>query len=650
MYLDVNGGEGGRAKFTEYGDMKEPVRVFGTVEAEADSEKHFLKFDAYDMGYDTQSYQGSGGMYGKFKLDLFYDEIPHNVTFDARTPYSGIGTDTLTSGAPPLNPDKWNTFDYSTKRKNAGGEFKLNAIKPFFFNTSYTREEKKGFKPAGLPAGSPGSFFVEWPEPINYTTNNYRVEGGYGLNPLFVSFNYLYSDFSNNIHTEHFVGYPVASDESTLPPDNTLHRFNLKGAYKLPYNSKFAANVAYGENSSEHDLFTSFDGDVKTTNADVVFTTNPIRLLDTKAYYKYYNRDNDSTQTLLPEAIAPTPFDYKINTFGFDFGLNLPAKLYLTPGYKYVKTEREYKGEDTINVLPYNTDNIYSVELKWKGLDWITPKLGYEMLDRGADFRTFGTAVGTGSLINRFAYSPQNRDTFKVAFDFYPADALSFGAGYKYRIVNYEDDILPRISGLTQLLGLKSDKRNEVNFNADYTLKKYAKFFAYFDYELINSDQTNFKVSAPRGFWSVEQDEETYDYGIGTDIYVIPDKLTFTVLHDYIKSNGNADLTIDPSIFATFAPAGVANNDNVDTPNWDDYTKWGLTFKGTYYYTKSIAFAMGYSYQELHYSSAELDEYQFVNPAGGPIAGSNGGLLSGAFKDQSYVANIFFASVSYRWF
>ncbi len=37
------------------------------------------------MGYDTQSYRLDGGMWGKFKFDLFYDEIPHNLTFDART-------------------------------------------------------------------------------------------------------------------------------------------------------------------------------------------------------------------------------------------------------------------------------------------------------------------------------------------------------------------------------------------------------------------------------------------------------------------------------------------------------------------------------------------------------------------------------------
>jgi hypothetical protein len=71
VYAGVTGGEGGRAKFTEYRDLKQGVSVFGNVGLRLDSEQYFLKLRASDMGYDTQNYRLEGGMWGKFKFDLF---------------------------------------------------------------------------------------------------------------------------------------------------------------------------------------------------------------------------------------------------------------------------------------------------------------------------------------------------------------------------------------------------------------------------------------------------------------------------------------------------------------------------------------------------------------------------------------------------
>ncbi|MBU4407990.1 MAG: MtrB/PioB family outer membrane beta-barrel protein [Proteobacteria bacterium] len=44
---------------------------------------HF-SFQADDILYDTQSYRVEGDNYGKYKFNLFYDEIPHNPSSTAR--------------------------------------------------------------------------------------------------------------------------------------------------------------------------------------------------------------------------------------------------------------------------------------------------------------------------------------------------------------------------------------------------------------------------------------------------------------------------------------------------------------------------------------------------------------------------------------
>jgi hypothetical protein len=57
-------------------------------------------------------------------------------------------------------------------------------------------------------------------------------------------------------------------------------------------------------------------------------------------------------------------------------------------------------------------------------------------------------------------------------------------------------------------------------------------------------DHTHFKSGAPVGYWQGKEDQETWGYGVGTDIYVIPKRLTFALFLDYIKSNGLSDIRI----------------------------------------------------------------------------------------------------------
>ena len=356
----MKGEEGGKAKFTEYRDLRQGVSVFGNVGLGLDSEQYFLKFRASDMGYDTQSYRLDGGMWGKFKFDLFYDEIPHNLTFDARTFYSGAGSHNLT-GTPNTNFGTWNTFDYSIERKQYGGGFKIPMLKPFYFDFSFQREDRDGIKPAGITPGSPGGIAVELPEPVDYTTNNLKIEGGYAKNPFFLSAGFIYSDFNDSNDKLNFTHpqSPFPRDTLTLPPDNRYYKGFFKGAVKLPMNSKFNVNAGYSSARSDTTLLSSFvpngaitpvtltkpdfDGKIDTQNYSFVLTSHPLRFLDGKIFYSYYKRDNKN-DVILQNAAFNLPFDYKKNSAGIDLGFRLPANLYLSGGYKYIKTDRRQKG------------------------------------------------------------------------------------------------------------------------------------------------------------------------------------------------------------------------------------------------------------------------------------------------------------------
>jgi MtrB/PioB family decaheme-associated outer membrane protein len=665
VYAGVTGEEGGRAKFTEYRDLQQGVSVFGDVGLGLDSERYFLKFRATDMGYDTQSYRLDGGMWGKFKFDLFYDEIPHNLTFDARTFFFEAGHHALV-GTPNTNFSAWNTFDYSIDRKQYGGGFKLPLLKPFYFDVSFQREDRDGIKPAGTAPGSPGGIVLEIPEPVDYTTNNLKLEGGYAKNPFFLSAGFIYSDFDDHNDKLTFT-HPVAPfpvDTLTLPPDNKYYKGYFKGAVKLPLNSKFNVNAGYSTAKSDTSLLNSFvdtgtinpitlsklsfDGKINTKNYSFVLTSNPLRILDGKIFYSFYKRENRNDVVFQNEITLGTiefnkPFDYKKNAAGIDLGLKLPENFYLSGGYKYIKTDRRLQGIEPTEItdtteaeqIPPNTkDNIYSADLRWTGLDFLVFKAGYERLDRNADFPTPFVPVNRRSV-----YSSFDRDTFRTSVDLYPVENLNVGFGYLYKITDY-----------AEIFGLKNDKRHEFESSADYLIGKIAKLYGFFNLEWIKFIQS-VQNPSPLNAFSEDTKERTYGFGIGTEVYAIPQKLTFICQFDYEKSNGNVDFTLNPSTFAGagLGPATGANNDNIDITNLDDYTKYAFKFKAAYHFTKSVIVSAGYVYERFKYNDVQLDNYQFVNPAVGPVAGGNAGYLTGAYKDQSYKAHLIFGGVTYKF-
>jgi len=661
--------EGNEAKFNEYRDIRDGL--YGRVHLLYDS-NYYFDFNASDIGYDTQHYKLDGGKWGSFKFYLDYYEIPHNFTFGARTFYSGIGTNNLTYPVQPPSTDvrTWSTFDYSVKRKNYGGGIGLDITKPFYLDVSISREEKNGTYPLGVAGTTPGGIAIELPVPVDYTTDTLKIEAGYTKNPLFLSLSFFLSDFENDNHNLNFRNPATANTASTtdvltLPPDNDYYKLSFKGGVKLPLNSKFNLNLATSRATSEVrllDFFVdnvpggrvpltlsdkTFDGKIDTQNYNFVLTSNPVSFLDGKVFYKYYKRENNSdeiTTLAEDEALTNSLFGYKKDDYGVELGFRLPVSLYLITGYNHIRTER--KRED----VPVNKDDIYSVGLKWGSLDFMTVKIGYEKLHRSAEFHALDVPTDDPEFINTFLMpfdvAAKDSDTYKASVDISPIDNLNFNVGYKHKTTDYRD----------VTLGLRKTEGDEFNIDADYTFGKLARLNAYYDYEKVKYSQFQRQMpfNATSGFdpstpptptafnWDAKQKNKSYDYGFGADIYLIPKRLTVKLQHDYIRSNGDVDFTYH--LGDNPLPPG-RTQDNVDISNWDDYTLRTYSVKFIYNVTKKVSLAAAYVYEKFTYSDAQLDGYQFV-PA---TTGTNGAFLTGAYKDQSYRANVVYVSIAYRF-
>ena len=638
--------DGNKAKFNEYRHFTDGVYSGSWVKY--DSEKYFIKGLASDVGYDTQKYEVEGGKYGSFKAYFDFYEIPHNLTFGANAFYSGVGTNNLTFTSPIPPVSSWKNFDYATMRRTYEGGFSFDQLKPFFFELSIPHEEKTGSIPMGVAAGttvSPGSSIVELPQSVNYTTNSVNLTSGYVKNPFFAAVSFMYSEFKNSDSAQYFdrltgspLGRTSTPDAYSLPPGNDAYKLAFKGSAKLPYNSQFSMNVAKGGAKSDDNILLAttntfgpiFRGDVDTNNYDFVLITNPVRFLKAKIDYKYNDRKNNSDVITSSDGVTNDLFGYRKNKIGVDLDWRLPAKFNLDTAYSNVNTVREFRDD-----LPKNNDNIFSTELKWRGLSFLTPKIRYERLQRTADHGDFA-ASDVEAYVWRYDAAPKDQNTIKASVDINPIANLNFTAGYKYVDVDYSETIL----------GLKSTQSNQVNLDAGYTIGKIAKLNAYFDVELkkdyqvqrsfvgtpdpSSQNSTNFN-------WDLTLKDNSYSWGGGTEIYLLPDdRLTLLLQYDNINSDGNADFAY------LFTPAltGRLNNDNIDIANWDDYRLVFYSAKIRYKPAKQYTFIAGYAYEQYRYNDAQLDNYL-------QIQGSN--YLSGAYANPNYDAHVVFVEAIYKF-
>lgn len=649
---DMNGS---KAKYHEYSDDR-AGGIFGDVNVKYDSPGYFMEFRATDPGYDTQHYRLEGGPYGKFKYWFDYNETIHNITTGARSFYDGVGSGTLT-GTAGTNFNAWpSTFDYYTKRKKFDTGLDLKLVRPFFFDVNYTHEKKEGTRPTGTQLGSAaGNFFAEIPQPVDYQTNNIKLEGGYAKKPFFFSFSYAYSNFNNQIRdlifTNELGAFPATNNGDrffSLPADSIMHKLTFKGNVKLPMNSKFSVNFGDTWTRSETNSFNTFDGKVDTRNYDLTFTTNPLRFLEGKLFYKYYDRDNRSTSHAIADVfgaglVATHPLSYSNNSYGGELGFRLPAKFHLNGGYKRVETHRKFVNEinpgdtDPASVLPYNTDNIYFTDLKWTGLDFMSVKLGYERLARGTDYRT---VQSRNNLFRTYSYSAQDRNTFKATVDLFPTDNLNLSFEYDYKTTTYNDT----------RFGVTGDKRNAFGFSGDYAFRKLLRFSTYFDVEKATLDQlttTSATTKSPQ--WKSTLEEVTYGYGAKAEIYAIPKKLTFTLQGDYVRNHGNNDFTFYGTsaqfLTAFQLPAG-AGSLPVDIPNVDSYQQYSFRFVASYNWSDAMAIKAGYIYDRYKYNDAQLNGYRYIVTL---PSGATTGYLSGAYGNSSYSVNTVFLAMIYRF-
>jgi outer membrane protein OmpA-like peptidoglycan-associated protein len=700
------------AKAQEYQDLRNAMT--GVFDIRGGSNKYYLRAFGEELGLDDQFINIVGGGYGVWKASIYNDRIPHNLSFNALSPLSGSGTTLQTSppwaypGAQnPANSAQWSPFNYGTQRNTLGGNFEVSAKTPWFVRADYNEVKTNGtkFGSGQLGTGS-GNGFIELGVPVDYKTTNATIEGGYNTKQYGFKLAYFESKFSDGNDVMQWTNYYMRNglDMSPLPPDNELKKWSLNGYIKqLPWDSAIIARYTQSKltndvgltsapftsslkptgstptgqaippgagylftqpyDSGSNGNLTNFSGDIKKTSANVAWNASPMAQLDTRVYYNYYDKQNDSTTVsyrqgsqgsscATPPANSATcfqigalieengeAFDYTKNAAGFDASWSFNRSNKLLGGFDWEKVERNLAD------APKNDDYRYWLEYRYTG-GWnnLKGRLKYEYLQRDADLVNTAATTSVARYFTAYDVNSFDRNTVKLNIDWTPTPLLLFGFGATWRDTDYKDNYYGRTKDKSEQYDVTAawgDEKLRLTGIGNWGKLEYNQTYLAGNFPPANpATGTSFE-------WGTQNNQDGWMAAALVD-WAPTDKWMLTTSYSYQKTTGGLDFWSGNT-----TGTGGFNGGPLVNYNTDNTTLQRFQIKGTYNYSARWALNAGYAYEKYDYSDGQMAGYgsyygYFMNLNTAAV-GSNNSWLTGAFANPAYTNNLIWLSVTYKF-
>ena len=624
-------------------------------------------WDAFgeNLGRDDQYVTLRGGTYDVFKYKLWTDSLRHNFIFGGITPHNGVGSATLTATFPRLDTTTWNTFDAGFKRRDDGGFVEFQGANPWYFRVDANQVSTKGTYPGSSAQGtSPGNGFPELMFPVDYKTRNLVVEGGYNTLGFRADLSWMVSQFENSEESLFWSNgfFNNAIDRTYLPADNRYNRIAGNATWRqLPGNTTVSARFTVDELKSSVEVGTTqlgsggsvvqvnpsvstYQGKVSNGTFSAAASSMPARGLDTRVYFNYRERDDESTSVSFSTGHVNKQFSYEKTNFGFDAFWRINRGNRVGGGYDYLETDR--KGRFDYDATK---DKRLFLEYKNTMVDELSARLKYTRLERDSDF----LLANGGSTPNDFAWWDRystafdlanvNQDQWKLTLDWSPMPSLDVGFEGIIKSNDYEQNTLGRLK----------DDRREIYVNVSYVTAGGLRFTAFGDHEEIKYDSRHRIVgnsslagaydpfapaNASNYNWTGNIKDRNWAAGFAVD-WPATEKLVVKASAIYYKGDGAVDLALQEG-----TPTSVTRP--LPVGNWDDSRRTAFTLRGDYAFSKSLSFKAGYSYEKLEYSDSQFDGYLNVISNSNALASS---YLTGAYAFPQYTAHIVFGVVSWKF-
>lgn len=445
------------SKLTEYRDLRDNFYLF---EAGLDLQNRnglFVDFSGANVSRQDQSLRLAVGDLGLWRLDVRWNEIPHNLSNKAETPYivraPGLfevpqtmaipfkKLNTVAADAPGvLGSDAViaayarsfvHPIEFANQTDTGTLAFRYDGLEALDLGVDYTRRTKTGSRLSYGPIGDrpPRTLNIELAEPIDYRTGDLRVAAEHDGGAYQARLEYLFSDFTNQIDEflwQNMYATPAAGADfdvwdrlvsvygrRALPPDNRYHNATVTAGANLARDSRLTATFAYGRLEQNEPLVpysyhagalvnptlprVTAEARMNTTNFAAEYSVVPLRRVNLRAFFRRFDLDNDTVSSQWQYVTSDT------------------SNLNGTVSYKNKRVN-----------LPYAWDRQNAgVEATWRLTPWRTSiGVGFERDDIGREFREADTSenilraswrarpVNWLSLRARYLHGDREGDTY----------------------------------------------------------------------------------------------------------------------------------------------------------------------------------------------------------------------------------------------
>lgn len=487
------------AKFEEYESVPRGFYI-ENYSINKQDDRWVVNFNAYKPLLIDQSYLLV--LKGPIGLNIAWDQVPHNISFNSQTIYSqsSAGVFTLPDSLQDYlqkNPTKFTAtmatyvataespVTLSTLRGKASAKMDVAPDSLLGFEVAVDQEKKTGSKP--IAASASGVF--ELPEPVDYVTSNLKLHKNISIGAVQVDTSYKYTSFQNNIKSILFdnpktltdLATIAATSRVTLPPDNKAHEADINVGMDLPMNGRFNGTVYYVRTTQNDPFFayttntklkitpttldasdpanlpaSSLNGRIDTLAQNYVVNLNPMH--GTRVLIRYNSADVNnktasiifpgysSSDTSFSAALTPESEGLSNKKDNIDMGVTFDLPKGWTLGTGYIK--------ETINrnhrEVAKTSEDIYKASLRGNLLSGVMVNASYLSGKRRMDsfnLEAYKNKTGTkiGSLfeqtgLRRLDVSDRNRTEYSIGLNASPFDNFILGAAYRSGIHNYVPD------------------------------------------------------------------------------------------------------------------------------------------------------------------------------------------------------------------
>lgn len=340
--------------FTEYRDLRDNRTPLAFTYHALSAGGLYFDIAGNDVTRRDQSLGLMAGKPGIWRLNATWDELPHDMSNKAKSPYTSSTKGVLdvpstmaitfkklgTGAADAANVVASDAIaaaymkqfakpvSLGTTSKNGRFGLQYSGINSMNFSFGYTHREKSGSRIGYGPIGDrpPRTLNVQFAEPVDFATGDLTAAAEIVRPTYQVRAEYLLSQFENEIDVlswrNIWASGPAGASYDTwdravsvygrrpLAPDNQFQSVTLSGGIALPFASRLTGSVARGTMEQDGALLpyayandvlvnktlprSSTQGKMETTALSAEYSITPLPRMNVRAFVRHYELDNQT--------------------------------------------------------------------------------------------------------------------------------------------------------------------------------------------------------------------------------------------------------------------------------------------------------------------------------------------------------------------